>query len=269
MRYLRQHPNCKRLKKKRDNQPSDDLSAKRAWRRFNKKDTRKACYKLQQGLCAYTELSLDSLKLGNHLEHIAPRSRFPERTFMANNLVLSVLADDYSGSLDEDERFAGHFKKSHYADDWFISPYDEDCERYFDYSAQSGEVNPATDLNKLERAKAEKTISVLNLNCDYLVNERLKQLSALAVKISALVDVIDQTLYEKNASDQLAKDSNSEQLENKLNVHKQLTSTQISNELTEKLEKLTEDTLKPIDKKLPEFYTAKKQLLQFYKQRLS
>lgn len=241
MRNLKVHPNCKRLKKKRNNEPTDELSAKRAWRRFNKKDTRRACYKLQLGLCAYTELSLDSAELGSHLEHIAPRSRFPERTFRADNLVLSILADDYSGTLKQEERFAGHFKRSRYADEWFISPYDEDCEKYFEYSSQTGEVNPANSLSNAERDKAMKTIAVLNLNCDYLVSERLKQLSALETKIRAIIATA--------------------------NLHTDSISKQLGSDLyNKKLESLAKETLQLTDNKLPEFYTAKQQLLKRYKQ---
>ncbi|PWQ92334.1 retron system putative HNH endonuclease [Leucothrix pacifica] len=235
MRYLKRHPDCKRLKNKRNNAPTDELSAKRAWRRFNKKDTRKSCYKIQQGLCAYTELSLDDRQLGSHLEHIAPRSRFPERTFLPNNLVLSILADDYSGHLPEEQRFAGHFKKSNYADDWFITPYDERCERYFEYSATTGKVYPSQDLNETDQRKATKTILALNLNCEYLVDARLKQLSALEQKITTLLANLN---IDSNQPDEHAERAFTE---------------------------LTATVLNPTDRRLPEFYTAKQQLLKRYR----
>lgn len=234
MRYLNKHLSCKRLKQKRKNPPDNEVSAKRAWRRFNKKDTRRACYKLQQGICAYTELSLDSELLGSHLEHIAPRGRFPERTFLTDNLVLSILADDYSGTLKETERFAGHFKKSQYADDWFISPYQQGCDKYFQYCSQTGEVYPEKSLDAFERTKAERTISTLNLNCDYLTNKRLKQLTDLEETINTLL------------AEQKGDTANSTQ---------------------QALKQLSEATLAPVNKRLPEFYSAKKQLFERYTKR--
>lgn len=233
MRYLNKHLSCKRLKQKRKNPPGDEISAKRAWRRFNKKDTRKSCYKLQQGICAYTELSLDSELLGSHLEHIAPRCRFPERTFLSNNLILSILADDYSGTLDETERFAGHFKKSEYDDDWFISPYQKGCDEYFQYCSQTGGVYPTSTLSKSEKIQANCTISVLNLNCDYLVHKRLEQLKSLEARI-----------------------------ETHLSEHQHM------NGLSRTLQQLGEEILAPTDNRLPEFYTAKKQLFNRYKQQI-
>ena len=240
MRYLNKFISCKRLKQKRKNPPNDEVSAKRAWRRFNKKETRKACHKLQQGLCAYTELSLNSEILGNHLEHIAPRSRFPERTFMPDNLVLSVLDDAYSGTLVEEERFAGHYKKSQYADDWFISPYQQNCEDYFLYCADTGKVFSSQQLDVIEQAKAERTIAALNLNCDYLVEQRKKQLAVLEQQINALLSQKPVTETETE------------------------TETEKNYSNLEALQQLKGETLTAIDKQLPEFYTAKKQLLERY-----
>lgn len=227
MRYLNKHINCKRLKQKRKNPPDADDKAKRAWRRFNKKDTRKACFKLQKGLCAYTELSLDS-PLGSHLEHIAPRSQHPERTFAADNIVLSVLSDDYAGTLQPTERFGGHYKKSQYAEGWFISPYNPECEEFFEYAA-AGHVSPAPHLTEACQKKAQRTIQTLNLNCDYLVTRRYQALSSL-----------EQTL-QNILNEQHSESTKASSLEAFANQH-----------------------LTALDGRLPEFYSARKQLLMKY-----
>lgn len=237
MRYLNQHIYCKRLKQKSKCPPDNEISAKRAWRRFNKKDTRKACYKLQQGLCAYTELRLSDTTIGHHLEHIAPRSQFPERTFSANNIVLSALSDEYAGKLNETERFAGHFKKSHYGDDWFISPYHSGCERYFQYCSHSGQILPSDTLDDYSRLKADRTITVLNLNCDYLIYRRREALEPIEKKIQDILGSLP-ALSQQNPP-----------------IAKQI------------LTQLGETMLQEENRLLPEFYTAKKQLFRRYIER--
>ena len=239
MRHLNKPISCKRLKQKQNNPPEDEATAKRAWRRFNKKDTRKACYKLQQGLCAYTEVLLSREHLGSHLEHIAPRSRFPERTFLPDNLVLSVLDDTYVGTLPEDQRFAGHYKKSQYEDDWFVSPYQQDCEEYFIYCSRTGQILAAQQLSTVEQAKAQRTIAALNLNCDYLIKQRQKQLGDLELQINALLPI------------------------------KQVSNDYQNSSALQSLQQLTEETLTAVNRQLPEFYTAKKQLLERYLNQLA
>ncbi|MDM8563895.1 retron system putative HNH endonuclease, partial [Candidatus Marithioploca araucensis] len=62
----------------------------------------------QYHLCAYTEIDLD--ELGCHIEHIKPKSRYPECTFDYQNLVLSCLQSDKLQDYAYDDRFGGHFK---------------------------------------------------------------------------------------------------------------------------------------------------------------
>lgn len=219
MRHITQGPFSKCLKGRRHNPPQDTSTAKKAWRRSNKQDIRKACFKQQRGLCAYTELSLDDNTLGHHLEHIAPRSDYPERTFLPNNIILSVIDDVQSGNLLPHQRFGGHHKSEIYSDDWFISPFDENCEAYFSYNL-SGLVEPSLILHKDDTIKAQKTISVLNLNADYLVKKRRASLKSLKEQIEAV-------------QPQAVAD-------------------------------IAEQSLKLFEKKLPEFYSAKRQLFESY-----
>ena len=185
MRNINQRFFSKCLKGRRNNPPENTSAAKKAWRRTNKQDIRKACYKQQYGLCAYTELSLDDTRLGHHLEHIAPRSDYPERTFLPNNIILSILGDVQSGNLPANERFGGHHKSEHYSDDWFISPFDEGCTAYFSYK-QNGIVEASAGLHLDDQNKASQTITVLNLNADYLVERRNDSLQALKAEINSI-----------------------------------------------------------------------------------
>ncbi|MGB1309933.1 MAG: retron system putative HNH endonuclease [Leucothrix sp.] len=226
MRYIKQRFLSKCLNRRRHNPPETTVAAKKAWRRTNKKDIRKACYKQQLGICAYTELSLDNTELGYHLEHIAPRSNYPERTFVPHNIILSIMDDVYSGTLPHSETFGGHHKSEDYADDWFISPFDRNCASYFDYKI-TGLVAASTTLGTDEQLKADRTIAILNLNADYLVACRNTSLQTLTEQI------------ERMSVSLLGEDK-------RLNA----------------LAQLAEVTLLPFDKKLPEFYSAKKQLFE-------
>ena len=199
MRFIETLVTCKPLQRRRHNKPDSDIAAKKAWRRFNKQAIRKSCYKQQFGLCAYTEVSLDNTVLGNHLEHIAPRSRFPERTFEPHNIILAAMNETYAGRLEKQEQFGGHFKKAIFDDTWFISPFNANCEQYFHYCHITGVVSANNYLSETEQSKAVKTIETLNLNCQHLVDARLKQLTELQEHITTLLDS-----YESAHDQQLA-----------------------------------------------------------------
>jgi len=235
MRSLNPAVTCKRLKRKQKVPPETALTAKKAWRRFNKKDTRKACYKRQGGLCAYTELSLTAHGLGEHLEHIAPRHSFPERTFESNNIVLSILDEKNAGRLPENQCFAGHYKKSQYSSDWFISPYNTRCERYFSYCSYTGYIFPSIRLTPHQRKKAAYTIDALNLNCQYLIQARLKQLTLFE---QIIIEWLTQNPHTKQALQEL---------------------------LNRTIHTLEAKVLFTPDGYLAEFYSAKTQRLNYYR----
>ncbi len=236
MRYIDLRYLSKCLKGRRNNPPDTTLAAKKAWRRSNKKDIRKACYKQQHGLCAYTELSLEKSELGCHLEHIAPRSFYPERTFLPHNIVLSIMDDIKSGTLQPHEKFGGHHKSEEYSDDWFISPFNRNCAAFFEYQL-NGLVQASAKLEESDRVKAERTISVLNLNAAYLVERRQNSLELIAKQLA--------TLQAQTGSLRCSNDFKTTK------QHKETTMKQFA-----------EATLKSRDRKLPEFYSAKKQFFE-------
>ena len=232
MRHIQQIAPCKRLQRRRHNPPETDTAAKKAWRRFNKKDLRKVCYKQQFGLCAYTELSLDDEAMGTHLEHIAPRSRYPARTFEPSNIVLCAMDDVFAGSLPDTERFGGHYKLNQYNEELFISPLQADCERYFEYCDTSGQVLPSAELTAQNQEKAAHTISVLNLNCAFLVERRQSCLVSLKQQLA------DWHSLNNNAPTE--------------SIHRSAADT----------ERLITDILAIKNGRLPEFYSAIRQYLQ-------
>ena len=130
---------------------------------------------LQQGLCAYCQIRLDR-NIGCHIEHVRPKHLHPALTFQWNNLVLSCTdAEHIKDAQQMGGVSCGHSSgKSQWLtyDARFISPTDLDCERYFEYRASDGSIQPAKDLSQPDVARANYTIALLNLNCRRLCRER-------------------------------------------------------------------------------------------------
>ena len=186
-------------------------------------------------MCAYTELSLYNTELGCHLEHIAPRSHYPERTFVPHNIILSIMGDVKSGHLQPHEKFGGHHKSEDFADEWFISPFNMNCSTYFRYDL-TGLVKASDALQESDKEKANKTISVLNLNAAYLVERRGASLESLKAEIQALA--AQHYDLKSDHRDFFRPDSQ---------AHTDLA-------------QLASATLELRDRMLPEFYSAKRQL---------
>ena len=160
--------------------PTSAEEATKRWHRFKKEQTFKQLLIEQFGLRSNTELNIQdfcaenqSVK-GAHIEHITPKSRFYGDTFEYHNLLLSVLDDEDLIQFKKQDRFGGHFKASNYEAHLFISPLDPQCRRYFSYSTENGEIFAVPRLNEQDKAKAQYTIELLNLNVGYLKNKRKK-----------------------------------------------------------------------------------------------
>jgi len=167
------------LSRSHETPPQTAEQATRRWRGFRGKNkVTKYLQAEQYGLCAYSEVRPDQLGLGCHIEHIAPKSANPARTFDYSNLVLSALSSDDLQNIDSDEVFAGHAKGSDYDDLLFVSCLQFDCARYFAYLS-TGLVEPFRALSQAEKEKAQYSIDLLLLNSPYLVNQRKNWLDEL------------------------------------------------------------------------------------------
>ena len=146
------------------------------WQRFaGKPQVAEALERLQQGLCAYCLIRVDS-GIGSHIEHVWPKSSYIEKTFQWDNLVLSCTHSDHIGHASQTGGVScGHSDGKR---DWpaydprFISPGEPDCERYFEYRAGDGTVRPAAGLSEPDKVRADYTIGLLNLNCGRLCRLR-------------------------------------------------------------------------------------------------
>lgn len=158
--------------------PQTAKQAENRWgaRRFRpcKGETQASLLEEQFHLCCYSEIRADLLGLGYHIEHIQPKSAYPQRTFDYQNLAASALDSENdlkSFNVQSQEVFGGHAKLSKYDTNLFISCHQPDCARFFAYLSD-GRVVPALNLQAAERTKAEYTIETLNLNSPFLVNLR-------------------------------------------------------------------------------------------------
>lgn len=154
--------------------PQTDAQATSRWSSFgHKAQLQSRLLNQQYQLCCYSEVRADLLRLGYHIEHIENKSQAPTRTFDETNLAASALSSDKLPSLVKDDVFGGHAlgKQKHVDMAQFVHCYQVDCARYFAY-VSDGRVVPSARLNPSERARAQYSIDLLNLNSTYLVDLR-------------------------------------------------------------------------------------------------
>lgn len=150
------------------------------------------CYEQQNGLCIYCEQKIppnceqkpvqrDTLNAlqPSHLEHILPKSIFPELQFEQNNLAMSCMGfregkyeRDKTGRVKRVEgikyNFCGHKKDNEMNEDLFINPVcDKETHKYFIFDIE-GYINPSKENSD----KAKYTIELLKLNHPDLVEWR-------------------------------------------------------------------------------------------------
>lgn len=179
--------------------PQSSKEATQRWKDFNKKSVvRNKLEAQQEGLCAYTEFNIASFRSktsstlhGCHIEHIKPKTHYPQETFDYFNVVLCTLDSSDLARFNQDffinetpeeddsqrELFGAPAKGSHYDAALFISPLEADCQRYFTYLEEDGKIVPAAALNGAETQRATYTIELLNLNHPYLKNQRRKRMA--------------------------------------------------------------------------------------------
>jgi uncharacterized protein (TIGR02646 family) len=157
-------------------------------------------YSEQECMCAYCQDNLPQPVGGNknevdisHIDHILPKSKYPELEFEQSNLVLSCKGYAYKSQLRLTEKgriskvdehglkreFCGCRKDNHpeleFIEANFLSPTKiQDIEDYFYYEIE-GYIQPHPNKT-IEKDKIEYTIKLLNLNHNYLIEQRKKEL---------------------------------------------------------------------------------------------
>ncbi|MHB9150036.1 MAG: retron system putative HNH endonuclease [Thermoleophilia bacterium] len=129
----------------------------------------------QMYLCCYceSEVAPDT----SHVEHMAPRSREPARTYEYSNLAASC-----NGGTAE---HCGRFKDSRHKNPGFFydptkfcAPHDPTTERLIGYLFD-GSVEPASGLNSSDSEKATYMIGYIGLDCPRLTGRRRQQARAI------------------------------------------------------------------------------------------
>ena len=156
----------------------------------------------QKGLCIYCQqaipqkVSVDSS--GNihpsHIEHIRPKSAFPNLTFEHSNL--SVSCEGYNILTPPSpirKSFCGHLKENDYDANLFIHPFENtDIEDYFSFN-----VNGEISGNGKDDAKANYCIYLLGLDNSILngmrIDEYLLAIEEVRVNGQDINDYLDST----------------------------------------------------------------------------
>ena len=115
----------------------------------------------QLGMCCYCEVILSLSDC--HIEHLKPKSRYPQEKFAYGNLLASC----------NSKKSCGHKKGTWYRPE-MVSPLDEDCEQRFKYT-HDGKIVPFDKEDK----SALETIEQLGLNCTILKDRRKSIILAL------------------------------------------------------------------------------------------
>jgi uncharacterized protein (TIGR02646 family) len=163
-------------------------ASKDAWSNYgHRAGTRASCLAEQYSLCAYAELVLDETDLGMHLDHVKPKSTFPQDTFSHTNLLLSAIDDIKARGLTKQDVFGGHARGNNYQAALFIHPLLPDSRRFVHY-ASDGRIEPRLGLPTFDSLRATYSIEIMNLNAPVLVNRRRRWLEEIEREINQLLD---------------------------------------------------------------------------------
>ncbi|MCK4486239.1 MAG: TIGR02646 family protein [Desulfobacterales bacterium] len=127
----------------------------------------KALIEEQGHICCYC---MNRLTEDNHIEHIRPKSTFPDKMFCYNNLLVSCQRDPEA----LEPRHCGTLKGNWYDENLMISPLDADCESHFRFTVD-GTIRGADGNNQA----AMVTIEKLGLDIDKLRRHRRDAIDGL------------------------------------------------------------------------------------------
>lgn len=188
MRYIRKPkwvPDC--LFSEDAVPPLSSYEATKRWHSYNSGLLSDILLGEQFYLCAYSEVCFDSRSIGFHLDHIKPKSRFPQLTFSHKNIVASALSSPdleyFKGDI-----FGGHSKQNHFDRKFFLSPLRSFRDIDYLIYLSDGRVIPSPNKSKRYQRKADHTIKALNLNASCLVNWRKRWIEELDMVIDDHLD---------------------------------------------------------------------------------
>ncbi len=162
----------------------------------------------QKGLCIYCQQAI-SKKSGidyppkTLIEHLRPRGKYPELTFVYCNLSVSCQGFDCHQKVDrppKGKKFCGHGRGEEYDENKFLNPTElTDLEEYFEYSAD-GKIRPS----KKAPEKAEYMIEILDLKHETLKDMRKEQHLIFKERLDSgllTIEELEELLSDSNSSE--------------------------------------------------------------------
>lgn len=147
---------------------------------------RSTAYAEQSGVCAYTELPLNTEKSTIHLDHFRKKSIFPRLRFEWNNLFAAV-KDNRFGADYKDNLINGKNEQHYYS--VILKPQTPQLQSYFHY-ATNGEIEPSAGLSDIDTERAKATIEIFHLNEGELVSRRKTMMAQIGSYSDLPEDVI-------------------------------------------------------------------------------
>ena len=147
---------------------------------------RQQAYDEQTGVCAYTELPLDSTSSNIHLDHFRRKGIYQRLRFEWNNLFAAV-KDNRFGSDYKDNIVKSNNEQQIYS--VILSPLAPQLQWYFHY-ATNGVIEPSSELSDDDKERAKATIDIFHLNESELVSRR----RTMMAQISSYCDLPEETI---------------------------------------------------------------------------
>ena len=136
----------------------------------------------QQGLCVYCQQLIpektakqSSTQIRSHIEHIRPRSVYPNRMFDYDNLSISCEGFDCTATTPQKKEFCEHRKADEYDENQFLNPIEQpEIADYFEYDIE-GRIFANHLRSNIDQQKANYMIKILAL--DHRELNRLRESS--------------------------------------------------------------------------------------------
>lgn len=146
------------------------------------------CYKNNILFCCYCGSRITIAN--SHIEHLKPRTTYPELALEYTNLLASCQKD----TVPNEPLHCGKKKDKWYDDNLMVSPLNINCADFFRYTEDGQILSITSDLNK--KYAADTTIDKLGLNIDKLQKMRIGAIEAILEGLEDLTENERQILFQ-------------------------------------------------------------------------
>ncbi len=198
MRYIDKSNRCNEFEQwVTENKPAD-------WREIStdlKHTLHLHLWQEQQRLCIYCQQVIpekiekqSSKQIRSHIEHIRPRSTYPNLRFDYHNLSVSCEGFDCAATGQPKKEFCEHRKANEYDETQFLHPFElQDIEDYFEYDIE-GRIFANPHKNQSEQQKADYMIKILALNHTQLIQMRSETYLAATENETNINELLDENV---------------------------------------------------------------------------